>query len=145
MSQISKRKIKKKDFEKIYNKLIEIFVKNKSKDNLKNFFGEFFYTTEKIMLAKRLAIIFMITEEIPDRKIEKMLMVSRSTVNRIRIKYKEGDYDYIYSLIDRNKKSMWDILGVLLFATFNPPARVGMARYRWFEDAEKKYTSFKNN
>ncbi len=143
MSHISKRKIKKKDFDNIYNKLIEILLKNKSKDDFRKFLKEFFYTTEKIMLTKRLAIIFMIIEKIPDRKIEKLLLVSRSTINRIRKKCEGREYDYIHSLILRNRKSMWDILGVLLFATFNPPARVGMARYRWFEDAEKKYASFK--
>jgi len=145
MSQVSKRKLKKEDFEKIYIQLIEIFGKTSSKKDSEKFLKEFFYTTEKVMLAKRLAIIFMVMEKIPDRKIAEILSVSTSTIGRIIDKYSMGDYEYISSLINKNKNSFWDILGVLLFATFNPPSRVGMARYKWFEDAEKKYNTFKDN
>ena len=145
MSQVSKRKLKKEDFEKIYIQLIEIFGKTSSKKDSEKFLKEFFYTTEKVMLAKRLAIIFMVMEKIPDRKIAEILSVSTSTIGRIIDKYSMGDYEYISSLINKNKNSFWDILGVLLFATFNPPSRVGMARYKWFEDAEKKYNAFKDN
>jgi Trp operon repressor len=144
MSQVSKRKLKKEDFEKIYYQMIKIFSKTGSKKDSGKFLKEFFYTTEKIMLAKRLAIIFMVMEKIPDRKIAKMLSVSTSTIGRIIDKYTRGDYEYISSLINKNRSDFWDIFGVILFAVFNPPSRVGMARYKWFEDAERKYNSFKN-
>lgn len=145
MSQVSKRKLKKEDFEKIYDQMIKIFSKTGSKKDSGKFLKEFFYTTEKVMLAKRLAIIFMVIEKIPDRKIAKTLSVSTSTIGRIMDKYNRGDYRYISSLIIKNKNNFWDVFGVLLFATFNPPSRVGMARYRWFEEAERKYNSFKMN
>lgn len=144
MSQISKRKIRRKDFEKIYDQMIKIFSKTGSKKDSGKFLKEFFYTTEKIMLAKRLAIIFMVMEKIPDRKIAKMLAVSTSTIGRIMDKYDKGDYFYISSLIHKNEGGFWDFLGVLLFAGFNIPSRVGTDRYKWFENAEKKYKSFKN-
>jgi len=143
MTRVSKRKIKKEDFEKIYNQMVKIFGKTGSKKDSAKFLKEFFYTTEKIMLAKRLALIFMIIEKIPDRKISELLSVSTSTIGRFIDKYNTGDFEYISSLISKNRESFWDILGVLLFAAFNPPSRAGMARYRWFEDAEKKYHSFK--
>jgi|SRR3989344_2472800 len=143
MSQVSKRKLKKENFEKIYNQLIEIFGKTSSKKDSEKFLKEFFYTTEKVMLAKRLAIIFMVIEKIPDRKIAEMLSVSTSTIGRIIDKYNREDYKYISLLIIKNKSNFWNVFGILLFATFNPPSRVGMARYKWFENAEKKYNSFK--
>lgn len=145
MSQVSKKKLKRGDFEKIYDQMIRIFGKTGSKKDSEKFLNEFLFTTEKIMLAKRLALIFMITEKIPDRKIAEMLSVSTSTIGRFIDKYNAGDFNYISSLISKNKSSFWDIFGILLFATFNPPSRVGMARYKWFEDAEKKYNSFKNS
>lgn len=143
MSQVSKRKLKKEDFERIYDQMIKIFSRTSSKKESGRFLREFFYPTEKIMLAKRLALIFMIIEKIPDRKIAEMLSVSTSTIGRFIDKYNAGHFDYISSLISKNKESFWDILGIFIFATFNPPPRAGMARYRWLENAEKKYRSFK--
>lgn len=144
MTHISKRKLKKEDFEKIYSQMIQIFSKTGSKNDSEIFLEEFLYSSEKIMLAKRLATIFMVIEKIPDRKIAKVLSISTSTIGRIIDKRSRGDYKYISSLINKNLSDIWDILGILLFATFNPPSRVGMARYKWFENAEKKYLSFKN-
>ncbi len=115
MSQVSKRKLKKEDFEKIYDQMIKIFSKTGSKKDSGKFLRESLYTTEKIMLAKRLALIFMIIEKIPDRKIAEMLSVSTSTVGKFIDKFNAGDFNYISSLIIKNKKSFWDIIWEFYF------------------------------
>ncbi len=143
MTHVSKRKLKKQDFEKIYNQLSRIFSKAKTHKDSEKLFSEFLYPSEKVMLAKRLAIIFMVIEKIPDRKIAELLSVSTSTIGRIIDKYSAGEYTYLESLIKKNASSFWDILGIFIFASFNLPARAGMSRYRWLEDAERKYRSYK--
>ena len=54
MSQVSKKKIKDTDFKKVFDKFIEIMDLSKSQKHTETFIKEFFYSTERIMFAKRI-------------------------------------------------------------------------------------------
>jgi len=128
MTRISKRKIRDEDFKKIFDKFIEIIDISKSKKDTKLFIKEFFSSAERVMFAKRIGIIYMIIEKVPDRVIADILSVSTSTIGRIIEKYDRGDYRYLDSIMKKNKESLLDIIEKIYFIL---PPRVGRKRYRF--------------
>jgi len=76
MPHISARKLKKEVFQEINKRLIDSFADIKDKRLLKSFVDELLTSTEKIMLAKRLAVIFMLSEKFSFYRIQKSLKIS---------------------------------------------------------------------
>lgn len=128
MSQVSKRKINDEDFKKILDKFVEVINISGSRRNSKDFIKEFFYPTERVMFAKRIGIIYMIMQKIPDRVVADTLAVSTSTVGRIIDKYEKGDYKFLESQINKNKENLIDLIEKLYFIL---PPKVGRKRYRF--------------
>ncbi len=92
MPQVSKYPIPKD----IYKRIFDIFLKTleglKTKKNLEGFLNEFLTPTEQVMLAKRLAIAFLILKGYSYREISEILRVSISTVGFVSLDLKEGTY-----------------------------------------------------
>lgn len=128
MTRVSKRLIKDSEFKKVFDKFIDILYLSKSKKETFLFIREFFSPTERIMFAKRIGIICMVIDEIPDRTIADSLSVSTSTVGRVIEKYEKGEYKYLSSLIKNNKEGLLDLLEQIYFII---PPKVGRKRYRF--------------
>jgi len=128
MTRVSKRKIRDEDFKKIFDKFIEIIDISKSKKDTRLFIKEFFSSAERVMFAKRIGIIYMIIEKVPDRVIADTLSVSTSTIGRIIEKYDRGDYRYLNSIMKKNKESLLDIIEKIYFIL---PPKIGRKRYRF--------------
>jgi len=128
MSQVSKRKIKDEEFERVFKKFIDTIDLSGHKKYTRKFIEEFFYPTERIMFAKRIGIIFMIMNKIPDRVIAETLLISTSTVGRIIEKYDRGEYKYLESLFKRDEESLIDWIEKIYFIL---PPMVGRKRYRF--------------
>jgi Trp operon repressor len=137
MPHISKRKIKKEQFEKIYEKLAHMFNSAGKNNKSKQILDEFLTRTEKIMLAKRLAIIFMLNERISIHHISEALFVSPSTVSRISWQYDTGKFSHMSEIAKNNKADVWDILKTLILIGLTP--KVGKNRWKWFYEIDKKY------
>ena len=137
MPHISNKKISDENYEKIYNQLRSIFDTagaNRKSDAL---LQEFLTETEKTMLAKRLAILYMIDEGISKHYISQILSVSSSTVDRISMKYEVNKYPYIKAIIKRNKRTIWEIMeGVISNSVKH---KLGKGRYDWFDEINRKY------
>jgi len=71
--------------------------------------------TERIMLAKRLAIITMLEEDRSDYEIMKTLNVSISTIRRLDKKRSAGHFDPLCRVFNRNLSFM-DYLEIFLSA-----------------------------
>ena len=128
MSQVSKRKIKDAEFEKVFKKFMDTIELSGHKKYTRKFIEEFFYPTERIMLAKRIGIIFMIVNKIPDRVIAETLSISTSTVGRMIEKYDRGEYKYLESLFKKDMESLVDLIEKIYFII---PPMVGRKRYRF--------------
>ena len=137
MPHVSRKKLKKEQFEKIYEKLALVF--NEAGKNKKSelILEEFLTTTEKIMLAKRLAVIFMLNEKVSIYHISETLFVSPSTVDRISLKYESGEYYYLSKITKKNRPEIWDILKTLILIGITP--KCGKNRWKWFYEIDKKY------
>jgi|SRR3989344_3112243 len=107
MPHISQRKLKKHTFIKISNQLINVIAKQNSHDT-KLLLKELLTPTEKIMLAKRLALIFMIAHNYPFRKMGRELKISPSTIARFWKMEKQNSFTNIL-LLQKNKsgKGFW--------------------------------------
>jgi len=94
MTQVSKYPIP----DKVYERILEIFFKSlvgiKTQDEAKQFIGDFLTPTEQVMLAKRLAVAFLLEKGYDFRAISKILRVSLSTVARVNLIRKYGGQGY---------------------------------------------------
>jgi uncharacterized protein YerC len=99
-----------------------------SKEKSLNFIDELFTSSEKVMLAKRLAILVMLKEGLSQYAIWNTLNVSPATVTRISRLLKEKRFDFIENLFaDKRarKKFLRDIL--IFIYKVAPPRPLGSA------------------
>ena len=114
MTHVSKRKIKKE----VENKIVNAFMYSLFSTNLargKARVHAILTPTERIMLAKRLAIITMLDHDHSYYRIEKTLNVSVSTVRRLHNRLLSGDFDPLCRVFNRNL-SFLDYLELFLSA-----------------------------
>jgi len=138
MTNVSKKSLKKKVADKISNQLAFLIADFKKSDKSSLFVDEFFTETEKIMFAKRLAIIFMILEDFPSHAISKVLKVSPSTILKIAKIIDRGGYQVLkdYFKDKKTKKEFHSRLEVIL--RMGMPPIVGRGRWSSFYKALNK-------
>lgn len=90
MTQISKYPVSKKVYNRIFDLFLGIFSKLNTKQEVSDFFDEFLTPTEKIMLAKRLAINILLAKKFSYGEISELLRVSSATITSVSDKYKYG-------------------------------------------------------
>ena len=102
MPHISRKHLEVKEFERIYEELIQIFG-SASEYKSKQIFYEFFTKTERVMFAKRLAVIALLSKDFSTYEIATKLAMSPATVDRMSLKFERGDYDGLVMLIKKLK------------------------------------------
>lgn len=122
MTRISKRKIPDKYLIKIYQLFFEVIARPSSKDNFLLLLDDIFSPTEKIMLAKRIGIIYLIIKKVDQRTIADILKVSTSTVSKFALIFNEKQSQLI-SLINTmlNKEKILNFMDDLLSDFFIQP------------------------
>ena len=65
MPHISSKKLKKEHLQRLYNEFSSALEKSAKKSWIKFFLNDFLTRTEKIMLAKRFAVIYLLSKNIP--------------------------------------------------------------------------------
>lgn len=83
MTQVSRQPIHKEVFFEIRDDFVWTIGALHSQKETKAFFYDFFTKTERIVLAKRLAIALLIRKEYDWRDIQYLLHVSTSTISRV--------------------------------------------------------------
>ena len=136
MTHVSKRKIREEDFKKIYDHLISIFDTAGSSRKSDVLLKEFMTHAEKIMFAKRFAILCMLEEGVSKHFIGDVLKVSPSTVNHMSLKYENGKFSYIKKVLLKNKKTIWEVLETIITASL--PQKFGRGRWQWLNEIERK-------
>ncbi|TSC70035.1 MAG: Uncharacterized protein CEO12_590 [Parcubacteria group bacterium Gr01-1014_46] len=136
MTHVSKKEISKENFSKIYNQLVIVFDTAGDDRRSVTLLKEFMTQAEKVMFAKRFAILCMLEEGVSKNFISNILNVSPSTVARISLKYEIGKFKYIENILKKNQKSIWDVLETIV--TGGLPPRVGKGRWQWLNEIERK-------
>lgn len=106
MPQVSRNKLPSETEKELTESLNLVFSSISKRDEMLKFLNSLLTDTEKLMLAKRLAIIIFIKEGLSDSDIATSLNVTRMTVSKLRYFYearaKEG-YDVALTKIENNK------------------------------------------
>ena len=85
MPHVSKRKLNKIDEKELIQSLNLVMAKISGSSEMETFLGSLLTKTEQIMLAKRLAIVILLKEEIPQANIANALKVTQATVSRMQL------------------------------------------------------------
>lgn len=85
MPQLSKRKLDKKTESEIIATFDLILAKLSQKEEMRAFLLSILTPTERLMLAKRLAVIFLLKEGVPQDKIAEALKVTQATVSKLQL------------------------------------------------------------
>ena len=125
MPHVSSKKLKKEHLQKLYNEFSNALEKSARKSWSKFFLRDFLTRTEKIMLAKRFAVIYLLSEGIPHSYIAESLGMSPATIARMSLKYEIGKYSSILKVAKRESKDIWGILEKILRAGLPPIAGRG--------------------
>ena len=137
MPHISSRKLSDENLKKIYDQLIRVFdtAGNKRRSDL--FLKEILSNTEKIMLAKRLALICMLFEGVSKSYISEILLLSPTTVNKISFEFESGKYKYTKDVLRKNSRTIWAILGDMIEDGIS--MKVGRKRLAWLNEINRRY------
>ena len=130
MPHISGKKLNSNISEKLFTKLIAILGKAKEKQHLDLVINELFTPIEKIMLAKRLAIILMLANNTPQHRIVDILKVSPSTVSKMSLKIEVGKYAIILKISKKEKTDIEKIVWQILTVGGIMPPKVGRKYWR---------------
>lgn len=106
MPQVSKIRLSKKTEKDLINSLTLVLSSISKKEDMLLFVDSLLTDTEKLMLAKRLAVIAFINNELTDSQISNALNITRMTVGKLRYFYegrgKKG-YSIALNKINRDK------------------------------------------
>lgn len=94
MSQISKYPISKAVGDRIFEVFLKALVEVKNKEEAEQFISDFLTPTEKVMLAKRLAIAFLLEKGYDYRTIQKIIRVSAPTITSVNMALRHGSDGY---------------------------------------------------
>jgi len=105
-------------WEKIFNLFSDTFLKIKDKRKLDNFFDNFFSPTEKIMLAKRLAIAVLLAKGNDYGTIRNTIRVTSGTISKVSLLMKtnnSGLKSSVEEILSRDfGKAFWEEIVNLL-------------------------------
>lgn len=135
MPHVSKKKLKKKTFNRLFDKFLLTFENAHKEHNFGSIVHELFTDTEKIMLTKRLIIILLLSKEIPQHRIVSALYVSPSTVAKMSLLVEIGKYNSIIKITSRKNVGFLDLIEFLLSGGGIMPPIAGRGRWkRIFKD-----------
>jgi TrpR-related protein YerC/YecD len=132
MTQVSRYPISKKVADRIFEVFLKTLVEIKSNEEADQFISDLLTPTEKIMLAKRLAIAYLLEKGYDYRTIQKIIRVSAPTitsVNNARRYGKEG-YRRLISKITRDEK-LKDFFDEVVVKLLSAPSALEKGRGTW--------------
>ena len=129
MPHVSKNKLSKKQrysLDKNFSEWLDAMTKSNTSIAVKSLLTD----TERIMLAKRLSIIFLIEDGLSNYKVSKMCSVTIQTVQRLRADRQKGRFIDLVKLWDKKKErdNMWQLIET--FSRMGLPSYVGKDRYK---------------
>ena len=136
MPQVSKNPIDKKTKQQIFDNFYGLVSKLIVKENIARVLGGLFTKTERIMIAKRIAAVILLSHGCSTRHISLTLKMSSATITKLKNEFEKGDkgLEEVARIFREDKKSnkvvehlariLEEIIG------FVPPQKYDM-RSRW--------------
>lgn len=134
MPHLSKRKIKAEIAETLSDQLLSFLVAARTKGDARVLAEELLTQTERLMLAKRLAVVVMLTRGYSFEQIEEALVVGPQMIARIWKEMKDGRYQKIVRYARDytahfKQVSFWSTLEKAL--AMGLPPRAGRGRWKF--------------
>ncbi len=133
MPHVSRRKLEEKLLGEMHERLITVLADLSARGEMGDFLSDLLTATEKVMLAKRLAIVLMLDKGYPFQIISRALKVSEATVSVMRERIDRGGrgFDLVLKKLKREQK-IDRILGILdrVIRVFAMPPIAGKRRWR---------------
>ena len=129
MPHISSKNLARENLNKLYREFANALQKSEKKSQMAFFLKDFLTHTEKIMLAKRFAVIYLLSQDVPNSYISESLHMSPTTIARMSLKYDIGKYSFLLKTVKSEEKDIWSILEKILRAGL--PPRVGRGRWKF--------------
>lgn len=142
MAQVSKYPISQSVYEQIFNLLLKIFSDSCTKTEANNLLEDLLTPTERIMLAKRLAIALLLSKKYQYQDISKILRVSKGTIAMINLslKFTGKGYKYFIDKVLREEKlqEIWENIEKTILNTMSSGKGSHTWRYLRNELSNKK-------
>ena len=136
MPHVSRKRVKKHIFKRMSNEFVNAIASLKGSSEIRGFLNEILTPTERVMLAKRSAIVLMLRKRYSFLAIRRTLKVSPSTVARFWKMTKIRSFQFLLKEMRRKEKQkkFWDELEKLLRMGMPPIGRGRWANvYRMLE------------
>lgn len=144
MVYVSKKPLKQEILTKISEMLITHIADIQTKPKAEKFLNEILTESEKIMLAKRFAVVVMLSKRQSYTTIKKILKVTSQTISKINQRLENGEFDFVVSQLQKAKIStktgkisegfsIW--LDIMLGMRLPP---VGKGRWKFLDEIERK-------
>lgn len=130
MPHISKKELPIELFGELFYQLVRVIDSLNTVRKKNDFLWNFFTQTEKVMLAKRLAIIIMLSKNASQYEVSQRLNVSSSTVARIADAIDRGRYTTFLSNMKVEAPRVFDIIDSILTVGGVMPRYTGRRRKR---------------
>lgn len=106
MPHVSRKKVKKEILNKILDFLVLALTEIKEEKEMRLFLDSFFTSTEKVMLAKRLGVVYLLQQNVPKEKIATILSIGRPTIERMELWLNaEGEgYEIAMSILKKSAR-----------------------------------------
>ena len=108
MPHVSRRKVDSRALKKIANFLLVALTDIKDRKEMMLFANCFFTKTERVMLAKRLGIAYLLSLNVPEETIAEILGVGRPTVEKMRLIIRSDHEGYDVALKVLRKSEMFE-------------------------------------
>ncbi len=140
MTRISKKFIKEEIILKLYRLFFEVFSRSNDQQSFLSLIDDILSPTEKIMIAKRLGMIYLLIKGVDFRTIAETLKVSTATVLFYSVVYKEKKVQTTKLIEQMLKKEK--VLNFLedLFTdlTIHPGIYIGHHKLKWEHEKKKE-------
>src|SRR3989344_7716711 len=137
MPHVSKRKLEEKFVKDLFLEIVSVFERASRRGELKHVLGELLTPTEKIMFAKRLAVISMLAQNIPIHVIADNLSMSSSTIDIMSLRFEVGSYSHVVEN-GLKKTDIVDIINMIQTVGGIMPPRSGKGRWKSLDNSLRK-------
>lgn len=127
MPHVSRKKLSEETLKQILQTFLFVLTDINNKEAMGQFLDSLLSKTEKVMLAKRLAMVYLLSEGVEETKIANILNLTQSTVSLMKLRFETKTSGYEQALIKIRKMKMLNQLKDLAFkvAKYSVRARGG--------------------
>lgn len=106
MPQVSRRRLPKEVLKSLSDSLIFVFKDLTGKEEMEAFLNSLLTETEKLMLAKRIAMAYLLKEKAEEKRIADLLAVTPATVSRMKlwVQIHSRGFEILFGKLEKEKR-----------------------------------------